>query len=88
MQRLFLIIIVLSFIATGCASIPKDYTAFNDANVKSILVVPVVNNSVDVTAPDYFLSTVSIPVAEHGYYVFPLTLLNAFWKMTDYPTQI
>ena len=30
----------------------------------------------DVTAPDYFLSTVSIPVAELGYYVFPVNLIK------------
>ena len=31
---------------------------------------------VDVTAPDYFLSTVPIPLAERGYYVFPVNLVK------------
>ena len=71
------IIILFSIIGAGCATLPpKDYTDFNAANLRSILVVPVVNNSVDVTAPDYFLSTVSIPVAEVGYYVFPVNLIK------------
>jgi hypothetical protein len=39
-------------------------------------VVPVVNNSVDVDAADYFLSTITIPVAERGYYVFPVNLVK------------
>jgi hypothetical protein len=29
---------------------------------------------VDVDAPDYFLSTISRPIAERGYYVFPVNL--------------
>ena len=46
------------------------------AKPRSILVVPVVNNSVDVTAGDYFLSTVPVPLAERGYYVFPVNLVK------------
>lgn len=78
MKKILLIVIVCSVIATGCATLPppKDYTDFNAANIRSILIVPVVNNSVDVTAPNYFLSTVSVPVAEHGYYVFPVNLIK------------
>lgn len=60
----------------GCAGLEekKDYTQFRQAAPRSILVVPVVNRSVDVDAPNYFLSTISKPVAERGYYVFPVNL--------------
>jgi hypothetical protein len=51
-----------------------DYTAFHAQAPHSILVVPVVNESVDVSAPDFFLSTISRPIAERGYYVFPVNL--------------
>lgn len=67
-------LILLSFIA-GCTT-PKDYTKFNSANLRSILIVPVVNRSVEVTASDYFLSTITIPVAERGYYIFPINLVK------------
>lgn len=63
----------------GCATTkpqPKDYTKFNEEKPCSILVVPVVNRSVEVTASDYFLSTISIPLAENGYYVFPVNLVK------------
>lgn len=61
----------------GCVSMPtKDCTAFRDGDPRSILVIPVVNRSVDVNAPDYFLSTISRPVAERGYYVFPVHLVK------------
>lgn len=54
----------------------RDYTKLITANPKSILVVPAINKSVDVDAADYFLSTLPIPLAERGYYVFPVNLVK------------
>lgn len=63
--------------AVGCASTsPPDHARLVAAQVRSILVVPVMNQAVDVTAPDYFLSSVPIPIAERGYYVFPVNLVK------------
>lgn len=71
-------VLLLAAGAAGCAHAPppKDYTKFLAAGPRSILVVPVVNNSVDVDAPVYFLSTLPVPVAERGYYVFPVNLVR------------
>lgn len=67
----------LIIICTGCATAPKkDYTKFNSAAPRSILIIPVINKSVNVDAPDYFLSTITIPVAEQGYYVFPVNMIK------------
>ncbi len=64
-------------LATGCRTVPtRDYTKFVAAQPRSILVVPVMNRTVSVNAPDYFLSTVPIPLAERGYYVFPVHLVK------------
>ncbi len=62
----------------GCAAQqkPQDYTKFLAAQPKSILIIPVVNESTNVEAPDYFLSTLPVPVAERGYYVFPVNLVK------------
>ena len=58
---------------TGCVTAPRqDLKAFHAAAPKSILVVPLVNKSLDVDAPNYMLSTLSVPLAERGYYVFPV----------------
>jgi hypothetical protein len=64
---------------TGCVNAPKkaDYTQFRTEGPRSILVVPVINKSVDVNAPDYFLSTIAQPLAERGYYVFPLNMVKS-----------
>ncbi|MGB8930498.1 MAG: GNA1162 family protein [Anaeromyxobacteraceae bacterium] len=66
----------LALIATGCVAPRKDYAAFIAANPKSILAIPVLNNTVNVDAPDYFLSTLPVPLAERGYYVFPVNLVK------------
>ncbi|MBS2025414.1 MAG: DUF799 family lipoprotein, partial [Deltaproteobacteria bacterium] len=54
----------------------KDYARLLAAQPRSILIVPVVNKSLDLDAPDYFLSTLPVPVAERGYYVFPVNLVK------------
>jgi len=67
----------LLLMLVGCVHVPpRDYSKFEAAKPTSILIVPVVNESVEVTAPDYFLSTVSVPLAELGYYVFPVNLVK------------
>lgn len=76
MIRLILVLLsVFGAVAMGgCASKPveKDMTAFKAASPRSILVVPAVNKSLDVDAPNYMLSALSLPLAEKGYYVFPV----------------
>lgn len=73
----FILIILLCCFVSGCtATQKKDYTKFNAADPYSILVLPVTNESVNVDAPDYFLSSISIPVAEQGYYVFPVNMIK------------
>ena len=74
--------VLLAVLAAACAGprAPKDYSKLVSANPRSILVVPVVNKSVDVDAADYFLSTLSVPLAERGYYVFPV---NAVKRMLE-----
>ena len=64
---------------TGCANAPRksDFTQLRSENPSSILVVPAINKSVDVNAPDYFLATISRPLAERGYYVFPVNMVRS-----------
>ena len=59
---------------TGCVTQPvkPDLSAFHAAAPRSILVVPSVNRTLDVDAPNYLLSTLPVPLAEKGYYVFPV----------------
>jgi hypothetical protein len=76
-RRLLSGLLLLS-ILTGCAVQPvrKNYTELRTENPKSILVVPAINRSVEITAPDYLLSSIARPIAERGYYVFPVHLVK------------
>ena len=62
---------------TGCATpkAPFDYTAYKESRPRSILVLPPVNKSPDVQATHSMLSYATVPLAEAGYYVFPVTLV-------------
>jgi hypothetical protein len=64
---------------TACAGAPTryDYAHFRTESPRSILVVPVINKSIDVNAPDYFLATIATPLAERGYYVFPVNMVKS-----------
>jgi len=59
---------------TGCVTQPTkvDQSALLAAAPRSILVVPTINRSLDVDAPNYVLAALPIPIAERGYYVFPV----------------
>ena len=72
------LVLLLVVIEQGCATVaPKDYTQYRQANTHSILVVPAINRSVNVDAPNCFLATISVPLAERGYYVFPVNMVKS-----------
>jgi hypothetical protein len=71
-------LMIIALALSGCAhqvELSKQ-EKFLTAAPRSILIVPVVNKSVDVTATDYLLSTITIPLAERGYYVFPINMVK------------
>ena len=75
MKRMLPCIVVLSLLLSGCISPKKaDLTAFRANPPRSIVVVPVVNESPEITASSIFTPTLTIPLAERGYYVFPVYL--------------
>ena len=77
LAALFLIVL-----ASGCATAPKsyDYTAFREAKPRSIVVLPPLNSSPDVKATYSMLAQMSYPLAESGYYVLPVSLVDAAFK--------
>lgn len=79
-------LIVILAILTGCASQPKSYPALKASDPTSILVIPPDNETVEVNAPYVFLSTITAPLAERGYYVFPVAVIDQFMKDNGLPT--
>jgi hypothetical protein len=83
MRHLNVFIALLTvLLVSGCASTrtAMDYSAFKQSNPKSILVLPPINHSTEVIAPYAVLATVTVPLAEAGYYVFPVALVDETFK--------
>ncbi|MDP2561590.1 DUF799 domain-containing protein [Psychrobium sp. 1_MG-2023] len=79
--KLILTLVVIT-LASGCASLPPahDYSAFREANPHSILVLPPINNTPEIIAPYSFISQITAPIAESGYYVFPVAVVDQTFK--------
>ena len=81
MRRLISMSVLLAatLLFGGCATQNQaavDYTAFRQAKPRSLLVLPPVNDSPDIQASNSMLAQVTRPLAESGYYVMPVTLVN------------
>jgi hypothetical protein len=89
MKRLGLIAALLAPLVLGaCATKPqKDYSAFQRARPASILVLPPLNESPDIKATPAVWSSVTRPLAEAGYYVFPVTLADETFKQNGVTTS-
>jgi hypothetical protein len=66
----------------GCATPPKpyDYTAYKEAKPASILVLPPINGTPEVQATPSVMAQVTQPLAESGYYVLPVSLVDETLK--------
>ncbi len=75
-------IVSTCLISVGCTttSSPYDYTNYRANQPTSILILPPTNSSPDVEATYSVLSQTTFPVAESGYYVIPVTLMNETFK--------
>lgn len=71
-----LLLFLLAALLTGCATTHNNLDSFYTHRPQSIVVVPVLNDSPEVTAPSVFLTTITRPLAEKGYYVFPVYLTD------------
>lgn len=85
--RTTFLLLIIGVLATGCMNRqPPDYTAFKASAPRSIVVIPPANESVEVKAPYIFLSTITRPLAEKGYYVFPVAVVDEMMKQNGLPT--
>lgn len=71
----------------GCNTVqPYDYTNYHAHPPRSILILPPLNQSTHVEATYGYLSTVTYPVAELGYYVYPVAVVDQLFKENGMPT--
>ncbi len=77
----WLVVLLCALLLGGCATQAKyDYSSFRESRPASILVLPPLNSSPDVNATYSMLSQVTLPLAESGYYVFPVSLVDETFK--------
>lgn len=74
------IAVVATLGACATPPAPYDYTAFKQSRPASILVLPPVNETPDVKATYGLLSQVTMPLAEGGYYVVPVSLMDETFR--------
>lgn len=63
---------------SGCATkpVPYDYSAYHKAKPASLLVMPPLNDSPEVKGSSAVWAQAARPLAEAGYYVLPVTLVD------------
>ncbi|WP_321817121.1 MULTISPECIES: DUF799 domain-containing protein [unclassified Paraburkholderia] len=85
--KLWLALSALALLA-ACAHPVKnvDYTAFKNARPRSILVLPPDNSATDVNASNSMLSQMTMPLAEAGYYVIPVAVMEETFKQNGLTT--
>jgi len=72
----------------GCATPPPphDYRAFLEARPAALLVMPPLNDSPDVKATPGVWAHATRPLAEAGYYVLPVTLVDETFRQNGVQT--
>lgn len=73
-------------LAACSATPPYDYGPYLEHMPAAILVLPPLNESPDVTAPYGFLARITRPLAERGYYVFPVAVVDELMRENGLPT--
>ena len=85
------IAVLISFVSfltlSGCAAPKKyDYTNYKAHMPSSVLILPPTNSTVDVKASYSTYASTTVPLAESGYYVIPLTLVDEVFKSNGMQT--
>jgi len=79
--KLFAVASVATLMAACTAPVKNiDYSAFKASKPRSIVVLPPLNESPDTNATYGLLSRVTVPLAESGYYVLPVALVDETFR--------
>ncbi|WP_404418746.1 DUF799 domain-containing protein [Marinospirillum sp.] len=78
-------LVIIALVVSGCAaSSTRHYETFHDVQLRSILVVPPLNEVTDVQATTSVLATLPFFLAEKGYYVFPVNTVKTLLEFEGY----
>lgn len=76
----------LAGLAACSAPLPYDYGVYLAHMPRSILVLPPLNESPDAAASYALLAGLTRPLAERGYYVFPVAVVDELMRTNGLPT--
>lgn len=82
MMKKFILAMSVGLVLSACVATPdpKDYSSLRQSNMRSIVVVPVINKSADVDAANFFLTTLAVPLTNRGYYVYPTNMVKTLME--------
>lgn len=86
MRRLGSILGIALLAACSSTPPPYDYGAYLAHMPRSILVLPPLDTTPEVNASYEWLATVTRPLAERGYYVLPVAMVDGIFKENGLPT--
>ncbi|MDH4323732.1 MAG: DUF799 domain-containing protein [Betaproteobacteria bacterium] len=72
--------VVVATLGACATATPYDYTAYKQNRPVSMLVLPPLNETPEVVATYGVLSQVTLPLAEAGYYVVPVSLMDETFR--------
>jgi hypothetical protein len=85
--KYIIVIVSVIFLFNGCGVVSKSqiskgqlYPKLYEEHPTSILVLPAKNTTTSVDSTNHFRYTITKPLAEKGYYVFPVHLVDSFFK--------
>jgi hypothetical protein len=74
-------------LASCTTPVDYDYSAYLNHMPRSILVLPPLDETIEVDVASGCLSHITRPLAERGYYVFPVAVVDAMMKENGLPTS-
>jgi len=79
-SRLLVMAVVVVTLGACATATPYDYTAYKQNRPVSMLVLPPLNETPEVVATYGVLSQATFPLAEAGYYVVPVSLMDETFR--------
>jgi len=81
-------LVAITTVFLGACATPQniDYMAFKSSSPTSMLILPPVNDSPDIKATPGVMATATLPLAEAGYYVLPVSLAEETFKQNGMTT--
>lgn len=77
MSARLLVLAAVALTLGACETVePYDYSLYHAHMPRSVIVLPPLDNTMEVEATYAYLSTVTQPLAEQGYYVFPVAVVD------------